>query len=164
MQIQKAGSRRRADAGIVFSQRLFPHLLGDPACTALHGPVLTVDFHLEDFVGARPSLNSCVCQEGDEAFLESAEAAFNFAFGLGSWRDEVGHGEAEQGALKLASGIAVIVAGTWTEEAQSVCVNGFRQAVRFEDAAEMAEVIPSGLSGDEAACHIETGMVVDGQQ
>jgi hypothetical protein len=164
VQIQKAGSGPGADAGIVFSQRFFPHFQWDPACAALDGAVLTMDFHLEDFVGALPSLDSGVRQEGDEAFLESAEASFDFAFGLGSWRDEVSDGEAQQGALELASGIAVIVAGTWTEEAQSVCVDGFWQAVCFEDAPEMAEVIPSRLSGDEAARNIETGMVVDGQQ
>jgi hypothetical protein len=125
---------------------------------------LALDFHLEDFVGVLPSLDSGVGQEGDQALLEGAEAPFDFAFGLGSWRDEMGHGEAEQGALELASGITMIVAGAWAEEAQCVGIDGFWEAVCFEDGAEMAEVIPSRLSGDKAACDVEAGMVVDGQQ
>jgi hypothetical protein len=164
VQIEKAGRGRGAETGFVFRQRFFPHIQRDGASAALYGPVLTLDFHLQDFVGVFPGLDFGVRQKGDQAFLESAEAAFDFPFGLRSWGDEVSHGEAEQGALELAFGIAVIVAGTWAEEAQAVGVDGFWEAVCFEDGAEMAEVIPSRLSGDEAPRNVEAGMIVDGQQ
>lgn len=62
------------------------------------------DFHLEDFVGERIGVDLGVGEEGDEAFLESAEAAFDFAFGLRGWGHEVGDAEGAQGALELAGG------------------------------------------------------------
>ena len=43
-----------------------------------------------------------VGQEGDEAALKSAEAAFDFAFGLRGGCDEVGDAEGSEGALKFA--------------------------------------------------------------
>lgn len=154
VEIEKAGSGRGAETGLVFLQRFFPHFEWDRASAALHGSVLTLDFHLQDLVSMLPGLDFGVGQKGDQAFLESAEAAFDFSFGLRSWGDEVSHGEAEQGALELASGVAVIVAGTRAEEAQCVGIDGVWEAVRFENGAEMAEVIPSRLSGNEAARNV----------
>jgi hypothetical protein len=103
-------------------------------------------------------------QEGDRAFLERAKTAFDFAFGLGSRSDEVDHSKAKQGALELAFRIAVVVAGTWAEEAQCVGVDGLGEAVGLEGAAEVAEVVPGRLGRDETSGHIEAGMVVDGEQ
>lgn len=102
--------------------------------------------------------------EGHESFLESAEAAFDFAFGLGSGSDEMGHPQSPERALKLAFGIAMIMAGTRTEKAEAVGIDRLRDAVRFKGGAEVREVIPSGIRGDESSCEIEAGMVIDGQQ
>jgi hypothetical protein len=44
--------------------------------------ILAFDFHLEDFVGAFVRVDLCMSQECDEAFLEGAGSAFDFAFGL----------------------------------------------------------------------------------
>ena len=164
MEIQQAGSGRGTKAGVVFEQSFFPYLERNQSSAALGGLVLATDFHLEDLVGVFPGLDPCMSQKGDEAFLESAETAFDFAFGLGSRRNEVSHTEAKEGALKLASGIGVIVTGTWPKEAQAVGVNGFWQSVCFEDAAEMAEVVPGSLGGDETPRDIEAGMIIDGEQ
>ena len=105
-----------------------------------------------------------VSQKGDDPVLKGAEAAFDFAFGLGCGRDDVGHAKPAQGTLELAFGISVVSAGTGAEEAQAVRVDGFRQAMGFKSATEVLEVIPSGLGGNEGARDIATGVVIDGEQ
>ena len=106
-------------------------------------------------------------------FLEGAETALDFAFGLGCGSDQMGDAQSPppgpepaegQGALELALGISVIVTGTGTKEAQPIGVNGQRNAVGFEGAAEMGEVVPGGLRGDETAGDVEAGVVIDGEQ
>lgn len=164
VQIEQAWQRRGAKVCVVFKQGFFPHFQRDQAGGALAGAVLAAYLHLEDFVSVFPSLDPGVSQESDETFLEGAKAAFNLAFSLGSWRDEVSHAQPQQCALKLALGIAVVVAGTWPEEAQAVGIDGLWQPMGFKGATEVAEVIPSGLGADEAARHIEARMVVDGEQ
>ena len=76
----------------------------------------------------------------------------------------MGDPQGAQGALEFALGIAVIVTGAGAKEAQSIRVNGQRNTVRFKGAAEMLEVVPSGLCRDETACHVEPGMVIDGEE
>jgi hypothetical protein len=124
---------------------------------------LARDFHLEDFVGERVGVDFGVGEEGDEAFLESAEAAFDFAFGLRGWGDEVGDAEGAQGALELAAGVEVVVGGAGSEEAQGVGVDGKGDAVALEGFAEVLEVGPGGVAGDEAAGDVEAGVVVEGE-
>ena len=55
---------------------------------------MPLEFHLEDLVGVLRGGDFGVGKEGDEAALEGAEAAFDFAFCLRSGRDEVGDAEA----------------------------------------------------------------------
>ena len=150
--------------GFVFQQGCFPNFQRDQARAALASAVLTADFHLEDFVGVPPSLDPGVSQESDEAFLESSKTAFDLALGLGSRGDEVNHAKAEQGALELASRIAVVVGGAWAKEAQCVGVDSVWQPVEFESAPEVTEVIPCCLGRDETSGNIEAGMVIDGEQ
>jgi hypothetical protein len=119
---------------------------------------------LEDLIGMSPSLNPGVSHERDETSLESAKAAFDLAFGLRSRSDKVNHAKAKQGALELASRIAVVVGRAWAEEAQGVGVDGVWQSVDFESAAEVAEVVPCCLGRDETTGNIEAGMVVDSEQ
>ena len=149
---------------LVFQQGIFPDIQRDQARAALASAILAADFHLEDLIGMLPSLNSGVSQERDEASLESAKAAFDLAFGLGSRSDKVNHAKAKQGALELASRIAMVVGRAWAEEAQGVGVDGVWQPVDFESAAEVAEVIPCCLGRDETTGNIEAGMVIDGEQ
>jgi len=119
---------------------------------------------LEDFVGERVGVDLGVGDEGDEAFLESAEAAFDLAFGLRGWGDEVGGAESAQGALELAAGVEVIMGGAGAEEAECVGVDGLRNAVALEGFAEVLEVGPGGVAGDEAASNVEARVVIDGQE
>jgi hypothetical protein len=65
--------------------------------------------------------------------------------------------------LELAFRVAVVAARTWAEEAQGVGINGFRQAVGFEGAAEMQEMIPGGFRSYETARDVAAGVVVDGE-
>ena len=48
-------------------------------------------------------------QECNEAFLEGAEAAFDFAFGLRGRSNKVGYTNGSQGALELAARVKVLV-------------------------------------------------------
>ena len=83
--------------------------------------------------------------------MEGAEAAFDFAFCLRGWGDEMGDFQSPQGALELTSGIAVIAAGTGPKKTEAVGVNGAGNAVEFKGAAEVGEMIPGGVGADEAA-------------
>jgi len=76
----------------------------------------------------------------------------------------MGDAQGAQGALEFALGIAVIVTGAGAKEAQPIRVNGQWNTVRFKGAAEMLEVVPSGLRRDETACHVEPGVVINGEQ
>lgn len=81
---------------------------GTEAGAALAGEVLALEFHLEDVVGVLWSGDFCVGEEGDDAALEGAEAAFDFAFCLRSGRDEMGDAEGAKGALEFALWVAAV--------------------------------------------------------
>lgn len=141
-----------------------PDFDGDLADGAVDGAVLAGDLHLEDLVGLPPSLGAGVGEQGHEAALEGAEAAFDLPLGLRGGRHEVGHAEAAQGALELAFRIAVIMAGAGSEKAQAVGVDDLRQALDLEGLPEVLEVVPSRVRFDQAAREVEAGMIVHGEQ
>ena len=109
---------------------------------SLFGAVLANDFHLENLVGLLVGLDFGVGQQGDDPVLKGAEPTLDLAFGLGRRGNEMGHAQPAQGSLELAFRVAR------AEEAQGIGVDGFGQAVGFEGAAEMLEVIPCGFSGN----------------
>ena len=111
----------------------------------------------------QPTAHVGVGHESDEAALESSEAAFDFSFGLRSWGDEVSNAQSEQGALKLALGIGVIIAGAGSEKAQAVGVDDQGQGVLEKEPAKMLEMIPGRVGGDKDCAQEFAGMVVDGQ-
>ena len=102
----------------------FPDGEGDEAGAALAGAVLALEFHLKDVVGVLGGGGFGVGQEGDEAALEGAETAFDFAFCLRGGRDEVGDVEGAEGALEFALRVAAVAAGAWAEEAEGIGVDG----------------------------------------
>lgn len=153
---------RWPESTVVFEQGAVPHVQRDPGGAALLCSVLADDFHLKNLVGVLVGCGFGVSQECYDPVLKGTEAAFDFAFGLGRGRDEVGYAKPAQGTLELAFGIAMVSAGTWAEEAQAVRVDGFRQAVGFKRATEVLEVIPGGLGGNESARDVATGVIIDG--
>jgi hypothetical protein len=70
---------------------------------------LAFDFHLEDFVDAFVGVDLCMGQECIEAFLEGAEAAFDFTFGLRGRSNDVGYTNGSQGAREFTARVKVVV-------------------------------------------------------
>jgi len=164
VEIEKSREGTGPEGAGLFQESLLPNGDRDEICAAVSGLVLADEFHLKDFVGMQPTAHVGVGHESDETALESAEAALDFSFGLRSWGDEVSDAKSQQGALKLALGVGVIVAGAGSEKAQAVGVNGLRDPVCFKGGAEVGEVVPRGVGRDETPGDIEAGMVVDGEQ
>ena len=72
--------------------------------------------------------------------------------------------ERPQGTLELAARVGVMIAGAWPEQTQGVGIDRLGQAVTLEGLAEMLEVIPGGVSLDEAAGDKQTLAVINGKQ
>ena len=70
---------------------------------------MAFDFHLEDFICGFVGVDFCMGQQCNESFLEGAEAAFDFTFGLRGRSNEVGYINGSQCALKLAARVEVVV-------------------------------------------------------
>jgi len=102
--------------------------------------------------------------ESDQTLLEGSKAAFDLALGLWGGSDQVGNVEGAEGALELAFGIGVIAARTRSEKAQAVGVDDLGNAVGLECLAEVEEVVPCRVGGDEAARDVEAGVIIDGEQ
>ena len=96
--------------------------------------------------------------------MEGAKAAFDFSFGLGAGRDQMGDSQGGKGALELGSRIAVISGGLMAEQGQAIGIERHRQAVEGERAAEVLEVVPGSVGGNEDGGQEFTGMVIDREQ
>lgn len=66
--------------------------------------------------------------EGDQAFLEGVETAFNFTLGRGIGGDAVGNAQGGTGALELGMGVEAVGWGTMAEEGEAVGVEAGWQA------------------------------------
>lgn len=122
--------------------------------------VVPVQLVLEELIGGLEVGDAFVGQEGDEPFLKGVEAAFDFAFGLGVGGDAVGDAQGGEGALELGVGVAPVGSGAMAEERQAVRVERDGRAVFFDGGAQMAEVTPGGVAGDEGAGDDFTGVIV----
>ena len=156
----RGGLQQAASAGTGLVPCLLRHFARRPA----RRPVLTPDFHLQDRVGLWPRADAGVRQQRDQPLLEGSETAFDLSLGLRSGGHQVRDPQRGQGTLKFAAGIAGVVGGTGTEEAQPIGVNRGGQPVLLEGSAEMAEVIPSGVCPDKASGHDESRMIIDAQE
>ena len=58
----------------------------------------------------------------------------------------------------------MVVTGTRSKKAEPIGVDGVWQSVPLEGFAEVLKVVPSGVTFDEAACDVEPGAVVDGEE
>ena len=88
---------------------LFEEVVGDFTSGRVSRGILAFDFHLKDFVGAFVGVDLGMCKECDEAFLEGAKAAFDFAFCLRGRSNEVGYTNGSQCPLELAARVEVVV-------------------------------------------------------
>ena len=164
VKVEKSREGAGPEGTCFFQKSLLPNRDRNEIGAAVFGLVLAGEFHLKDLVGMLPIAHVGVCHESDEAALESAEAAFDFSFGLWSWGDEVSDAKSPQRALELALGVGVVIAGAGPKKTQAVGVNGLRDPVRFKGGAEVGEVVPCGVGGHETPGDIEAGMVVNSEQ
>ena len=71
---------------------------------AADGSILAGQFADEQFLGRGIVGDFLVGQEGEDALLEGAEAAFDLSFGLRAGGDQMGDAQRGEGALELGTG------------------------------------------------------------
>jgi len=164
MQVQKRANWTVFD-GVVFAlQSSLPDVVGTSVDGAAFGGVLSVNFHLEHFIGGLPIAHFGVGHKGDEPFLEGAEAPLNLPLGLGCGCDQVGDAQGAQGPLELALGVGMVAGRTGAKEAEPVSIDGFWDAVALKNGAEMAEVVPGRVGFHKAPSEVQSGVVINGQK
>jgi len=164
MEIQQGSRRTGTRDGALFCQGFRPGRIGAEAGSAANGGILALHLAVEHALGGGIVADFFIGQDGHQAFLQSAKAAFNLAFGLRAGSDQVGYPQCGEGALELGAGIAVIGHGIVAKEAEAVGVHDQRQAVLEKETAKMLEMIPRGVSGDKDGTEEFAGMIIDGQQ
>ena len=164
VEVEQGERRSRAHTMGAGGVLMLPNADGDQAGGALAGAVLALEFHLEDGVCLRKGGDICVFEQGDDAALEGAKAAFDFPFCLRRGSDEMGDAEGAQGALEFALRVAAVGAGAGAKETEPVGVEGLWDAVQFKGGAKMREVVPGGIGGDEAGGEVEAGMIIHGEE
>jgi len=92
-----------------------------------------------------------------EAFLPVVMAAFDFAFGLGSWGIEQFNAIEVEGLAELGEGVGIM----GVEEGMEVDIEGQGQAMDLEDAGEEIEVGEEGFAVIETSAGVEAGGVVE---
>jgi len=164
VKIEKGRGRAGPQGAAIFQKSLPPnsdrHEIGGSA----FGLVLAGEFHLKDFVSMEPIAHFGMGHKSNQAALESAEATFDFSFGLRTWGNEMSDAQGSQGALELAPWIGVVIAGTGTKKTQAVGIDGLRYPVIFEGGAEVGEVVPRCVGSNETPGDVEAGMVVNAEE
>lgn len=115
-------------------------------------------------MGGFVSGDALVGEEGDQALLEGAESAFDFAFGLRRWSNEMGDAQCGEGALEFGARIATVGGGLVAEKGQTVGVDGQGTAMTEEGASEVLEMVPCGVDGDKGGGEVFAGVIVDGEE
>ena len=83
MEIKQAGIGAGLEDGALFAQGFGAGVVGGQAGGAVDRAVLAGQFRHQQFLSVGVTSDFLECQQGDEAFLKGAEAAFDFAFGIG---------------------------------------------------------------------------------
>lgn len=155
VKIEQGRNRSGAHGGAWGGLRAQPKVDGAGTSAAGDGVVLPVDLHLEDLISVLPVTHVGMGEKCDETLLESSEAALDFALGLGSRSDPVSDLQGPQGALEFAFWVGVIRRGTGAEKAQAVGINAQGNAAGKKGGAEVLEMVPGGVRGNEAPGDIE---------
>ena len=164
MQVQQGGGRARTYGRALLRQGLVPSGVWAVARGAADGGILVGDLAIQDDLGGGVIADLFVSQQRDQALLQSAKAAFDFAFGLRAGGDQMGHAQGGEGALELRTGIPVIGHGIMAKKAEAIGVDDQRQAVLEKEPAKMLEMIPRRIGGDKDRAQKFSGMIIDGQE
>lgn len=89
MKIKKGWERAGPQGSAILQKSLPPNSDWHEIGGSVFGLVLAGEFHLKDCVGLVPIAHFGVGHESNQAALESAEATFDFSFGLRSWGNEM---------------------------------------------------------------------------
>ena len=113
--MQGGGQDRRAGR-CAFVQCLGASLVRGQAGGAADGSILAGQFACEQLLSRGIIGDFLIGQQGDAALLEGAEAAFDFALGLGAGCDQMGDAQGCEGPLELGTRIAAVGGGLMAEE------------------------------------------------
>ena len=149
MEVQQGGRRTGPRGRAFFGQGFLPGGIGAKVGRATGGGILTLNLSVEHDLGGGIAADFFIGQDGDQAFLQGAKAAFDLAFGLRAGSNQMGYAQGGEGALELGTGIPVIGHGIMTKEAKTVGVDDPGQGVLVKEAAKVFEMIPSGVGGDK---------------
>jgi hypothetical protein len=164
MEIKQAGGGTGLQDRALFGQGFGAGVVGGQAGGAADGAVLAGQFGGEQLLSLAVIGDFIEGQQGDEAFLKGAKAAFDFAFGLGAGGDQMRDAQRGEGALEFGTGVAPLGGGIMPEQGQAVGVKRQRQAMADEAKPEVLEMVPSGVGGHKGASHEFAGMIIHGQQ
>ena len=163
MEVQKGCGRTGARDRALFWQGFLPGCIGAQAGGAANGGILALDLPVEHDLCGGIVADFFIGQDGDQAFLQGAKAAFDLAFGLRAGSDQMGDAQGGEGALERGAGITVIGHGIMAEEAEAVGVHHHGQTVMEKEAAKVLEMIPGGVGGDKDGAQQPAGMIIHGQ-
>ena len=164
MEIQEAGVGTGAEDDTMVRQGLGAGLVRGETGGAADGPILAGQFADEQFLSRGIVGDFLVGQEGEEAFLESAETAFDLTLGLRAGGDQMGDAERGEGTLELGARIQAIARGHMAEQGQAIGVDRQGPTVDGKGRAKVLEVVPGGIGGDEDSPHQFAGVIVHRQE
>ena len=164
VEIHEGRGRTGAQDGTLLVQRLGASLVRGQAGGAADRLILAGQFACEQFLSRGIVGDFLICQQGEQSFLEGAETAFDFTLSLGAGCDQVGDTQRCEGPLELGTRVAAVAGGLVAEEGQAIGVEGQRQAVSGKDAAEVLEVVPGGIGGDEDGTQQLAGVIIERQE
>ena len=107
MQIQKGCRRTGPHGGALLSESIFRGGIGAEAGGAAAGGILPLNLSVKHTLGGGITGDFFIGQEGHQAFLQGAKAAFDLAFGLRAGSDQMGYPQSGESALELRTGVAV---------------------------------------------------------
>ena len=117
MEVQEWRHGGGAQAGAFFSQSAMPGVIGGEAGGAADIVlVVPLDLSLKEVVGGSKGGDFLIGQQGEQSFLEGAEAAFDFTLSLGAGCDQVGDAQRCEGPLELGTRVAAVAGGLVAEE------------------------------------------------
>ena len=164
MEVQEGGRRTGAGGGAFIHQGFRPRCIWAKAGGAADGGVLALEFPIEHDLSGGVATDFFIGEDCHQPFLQGSKASLDFALGLWAGGDQMSDAQSGEGALELGGGIAVIRHRIVAKEAEAVGVDHHGQAVLDEQAAEMLEVIPSGVRGDKDCPQEFARMIINRQE